>query len=112
MTLVVGDADTAIAYGSGDVPVLATPRVLALAEQAAVAAIGKAIKPEQTSVGIYADLHHVKATAVGAVIMARAELLAADGRKLSFEFTITEGDETVAYGTHQRVVVNRDRFET
>ncbi len=110
VTLVVGDSDTAIAYGSGDVPVLATPRVLALAEQAAVMAIGEELGPDKTSVGIHADLHHVKATAVGGVVAASAKLVAVDGRKLSFNFTVTEGDETVAHGTHQRVVVNRDRF--
>lgn len=108
--LVVGDSDTAIAYQSGDVPVLATPRVLALAEQAAVAAIGTEVEPGQTTVGIYADVQHVKATAVGASVTARATVVAVDGRKLSFDFTVTEGEDTVAQGTHRRVVVDRDRF--
>ncbi|MDJ0952981.1 MAG: hotdog domain-containing protein [Acidimicrobiia bacterium] len=110
VSLTVSAADTAIAYGSGDVPVLATPRVLALAEQAAVAAIAEHLEEGQTSVGIHAELHHVKATAVGAVVQARAEVKDVTGRGLTFEFTVTEGGETVAYGTHQRVVVARTRF--
>ena len=109
-SLVVGDQDTAIAHGSGDVAVLATPRVLALAEQAAVAAIADQLEEGQTSVGIHAELHHVKATNVGGVVQARAKVLAVSGRGLTYEFTVTEGGETVAFGTHQRVIVDRDRF--
>jgi len=110
ISLVVGEQDTAIAYRSGDVPVLATPRVLALAEEAAVAAIADQLGPEQTSVGIHAELHHVKATLVGGKIVARAEVLNVSGRGLTYEFTVTEGRETVAHGTHQRVIIDRDRF--
>lgn len=110
--LTVGEGDTAIAYGSGDVPVLATPRVLALAEQAAVAAVAHLIDSDQTTVGIHADLHHVKATGVGGAVVARAEVVDADGRALTLEFTVTEDGETVAYGTHQRVIVDRARFES
>ena len=112
VTLFVGDSDTAISHGSGDVPVLATPRVLALAEQAAVAAIAESLGPGQTSVGVHAELHHVKATKVGQAVTAVAEVLAVTGRQITFEFQVTEGDEVAAYGTHQRVVVNRDRFMT
>lgn len=110
VTLVVGDNDTALAHGSGDVPVLATPRVLALAEQAAVAALGEGLDQGQTSVGVHAELHHVKATRLGAAVTVRAVVLAAAGRTITFEFRVGEGDEVVAHGTHRRVVVDRDRF--
>ena len=112
VTLVVGDHDTAIAYGSGDVPVLATPRVLALAEQAAVAALDDDLEPGQTTVGIHAELHHVKATQLDQAVTARAEVLSVEGRRITFEFTVLEAEEIVAYGTHQRVVVDRSRFES
>ncbi|MCP4965615.1 MAG: thioesterase [bacterium] len=108
VSLVVADDDTAVAYRSGDVPVLATPRVVALAEQAAVAAIE--VEPSQTTVGIYIDIHHLKATSVGGAVTAGATVVAMEGRKISFEFTVTEGEATVAHGTHTRVVVDRDRF--
>jgi predicted thioesterase len=110
VTLVVGEEDTAIALGSGDVPVLATPRLLALAEQAAVAAIANQLMPSQTSVGIHAEIHHVKATRVGQTVVVRSEVLDVNDRGLTFEFSVTEGSETVAYGSHKRVLVERDRF--
>jgi predicted thioesterase len=110
VTLVVGDEDTAIVHGSGDVAVLATPRVLALAEQAAVAAIAGSLPAGHTSVGIHAEVHHVKATRVGGIVQARAAVSDSTGRTITFEFTVTEGDETVAYGTHKRVVVDWERF--
>ena len=89
---------------------LATPRVLALAEQAAVAAIARDLDVGETSVGVHAELHHVKATDVGGVVNARAVVVEKAGRTITFDFTVAEGDETVAYGTHRRVVVDRDRF--
>ena len=110
VTLVVGETDTAISHGSGDVPVLATPRVLALSEQAAVAALGDELDGDQTSVGVHAEIHHVKATRLGAAVTARAEVAAVEGRRGLFEYRVTEGDEVAAYGTHQRVIVARDRF--
>ena len=110
VSLVVGDEDTAIAHRSGDVAVLATPRVLALAEEAAVAAVAADIPHGHTSVGTHAELHHVKATRVGATVRARAVVVASTGRNITLEFTVKEGDETVAYGTHRRVTVDRERF--
>jgi predicted thioesterase len=109
VTLVVGEGDTAIAHGSGDVPVLATPRVLALAEQAAVAALGD-VGEGVTSVGVHAELHHVKATALDQAVTARADVVAVVGRRVSFAFQVTEAGDTVAHGTHQRVIVDRERF--
>ncbi len=108
--LEVGKADTAIEYGSGDVPVLATPRVVALAEEAAVAAVRQRLMAGQTSVGIHVDIHHVKATRAGGVVVAQAKLVAEEDKKLSFEFEVLEGEQRVAFGTHERVIVDRDRF--
>jgi fluoroacetyl-CoA thioesterase len=110
VSLVVGVADTARAHHSGDVSVLATPRVLALAEQAACRAIADKLEDADTSVGVEAEIHHVKATRVGGEVTARARLVDSDEKNLSFEFTVTEDDETVAYGTHRRVIVDRARF--
>ena len=112
VTLVVGEADTAIAHASGDVPVLATPRILALAEQAAVAALGEDLTPEMTSVGVHAELHHVKSTNVGSVVTASAEVIAVRGRKISYEFQVVEDGKVVAYGTHRRAIVRREDFQS
>jgi fluoroacetyl-CoA thioesterase len=90
VSAVVADADTAISAGSGDVPVLATPRLLALAEAAAVAAIAPHLAPGMTSVGTSASLEHRRASPVGAEVVVEAELTEVDGRRLMFSFIARE----------------------
>jgi fluoroacetyl-CoA thioesterase len=70
----VGDGDTAAALGSGDVAVLATPRVLALAERATVQAVAGALDPDETTVGAHVELDHLRPSFVGASIPDRATL--------------------------------------
>ncbi|MGS2615449.1 thioesterase family protein [Micromonospora sp. LZ34] len=108
--LTVTDADTAQAVGSGDVPVLGTPRVLALAEAATVAATATRIQPGSTTVGVRVELEHLAATPVGRTVVAQARLAKVDGRRLLFEVTVTEGGEPVAEGRVERVLVDRQRF--
>jgi fluoroacetyl-CoA thioesterase len=116
VSAVVADADTAISAGSGDVPVLATPRLLALAEAAAVAAIAPHLPPGMTSVGTSASLEHRRASPVGAEVVVEAELTEVDGRRLMFSFIAREsgqdGDEdlVVGAGTVERVLVDRVAF--
>src|SRR5690349_23124694 len=90
VSAVVADEDTAISAGSGDVPVLATPRLLALAEAAAVAAIAPHLAPGMTSVGTSASLEHRRASPVGAEVVVEAELTEVDGRRLMFSFIARE----------------------
>jgi predicted thioesterase len=106
----VTDAMTAESIGSGDVPVLGTPAVLALAERAACAAIAEGLDAGDTSVGSSVELEHLAPTPVGGRVTARSKLIAADGRKLSFEFTVFDDAGEVARGRHHRFVVNREKF--
>ena len=108
--LTVTDADTAQAVGSGDVPVLGTPRVLALAEAATVAATATRMPSGSTTVGVRVELDHRAATPVGGTVVARARLAKVDGRRLLFEVSVTEGDTTVAEGRVERLLVDRQRF--
>ncbi|MFI6784322.1 thioesterase family protein [Micromonospora sp. NPDC050276] len=108
--LTVTDADTAQAVGSGDVPVLGTPRVLALAEAATVAATATGMPPGSTTVGTRVELEHLAPTVVGRTVRAQALLAAVDGRRLSFEVTVSDGDQTVARGRVDRIMVDRKRF--
>ncbi|MEH0932702.1 thioesterase family protein [Micromonospora sp. CPCC 205558] len=108
--LTVTDADTAQAVGSGDVPVLGTPRVLALAEAATVAATATGMPPGSTTVGTRVELEHLAPTVVGRTVRAQALLAAVDGRRLSFEVTVSDGDQTVARGRVERILVDRGRF--
>jgi predicted thioesterase len=90
VSAVVADADTAISAGSGDVPVLATPRLLAMAEAATVAAIAPHLPPGMTSVGTSASIEHRLASPVGAEVVVEAELTEVDGRRLMFSFIARE----------------------
>ena len=110
VTHAVAEADTATAFGSGDVPVLATPRVLALLEEATVAAVAPSMADGQTTVGTRISLEHQAATPVGRTVIASARLVAVDGRRLEFEVTLTDGATVAAFGTVERVVVDRARF--
>ena len=111
ITTVVGPADTAAALGSGDVPVLGTPRLLALAEAATVQAVATALAPGQTSVGTRVRLEHTAPSPVGMRVTVTAELTAVDGRRLTFRVEAVDASGTVAgLGTVERVVVDRDTF--
>jgi fluoroacetyl-CoA thioesterase len=118
VSLIVTEADTALAVGSGDVPVLATPRLLALAESATVVAVASHLNPGQTTVGTAVRLEHRRASPVGAHVTVGAELTSMDGPRLSFSvtarhFTGPADDETgdiIAVGTVERAVVDRARF--
>ncbi|MEH0822642.1 thioesterase family protein [Micromonospora sp. URMC 105] len=108
--LTVTDADTAQAVGSGDVPVLGTPRLLALAEAATVAATATHLPAGSTTVGSRVELEHRAATPVGRTVVAHARLAEVAGRRLVFEVTVTDGAETVAEGRVERALVDRQRF--
>ena len=113
LRVAVTEADTAQAAGSGDVPVLATPRLLALAEAACVAAIAPRMTPSLTSVGIAARLEHRQASPVGAELDIEAELTEIDGARLVFVFIARPADgadQVIGAGTLERVVVDRERF--
>jgi fluoroacetyl-CoA thioesterase len=108
--LTVADADTALALGSGDVPVLGTPRLVALAEAATVAAITAHLEPGRTTVGTRVELDHQAATVVGGRVTALAVLAKVDGRRLTFDIVVREGTEQIAEGRVERVIVDRERF--
>lgn len=110
VTLVVGDADTAVALGSGDVAVLATPRVVALVEQAAVAALDGALPVGSTSVGMRVQLDHLRPTAVGVTVVADAVLERIEGRRLVFTVSVSDPGGLVAAGRVTRVLVEVERF--
>lgn len=107
---VVEESDTSIALGSGDVPVLGTPRLLALAEEATVAAVTGALDPGSTTVGYRVALEHRAPTAVGEKVRAEAVLAEVDGRSLVFRVTVSDGSGPVANATITRVVVDRAGF--
>jgi fluoroacetyl-CoA thioesterase len=108
--LEVTDEDTAIAMHSGEVAVLATPRVVALAEEAACAAIVGHLAKGQTSVGMRVQLDHLAPSAVGSHVRAEATLEQVEGRRLIFKVAIEDERGLVAAGKVTRVIVEIARF--
>jgi fluoroacetyl-CoA thioesterase len=101
---------TAEAMGSGDVPVLATPAIVATVERLAVASLADALPPGTTTVGARVELEHLAPTPVGALVSVTVRLVAVDGRRLTFEFEASDPRGVVARGTHLRVAVEREAF--
>jgi fluoroacetyl-CoA thioesterase len=110
LTFTVTATDTAEAVGSGSLPVLGTPRLLAWCEAATCAAIEPALDPGETSVGTRVELEHVRASAVGAEVEVTATPLHQDGRLHRFGVQAREGGRVVATGEVTRVVVDAERF--
>jgi predicted thioesterase len=108
--LVVTAQDTAVALGSGDVPVLGTPRVVALAEAATVAAVASVLPDGRTTVGTRVEVRHEAPTPLGRRVEAVAILVGVDGRRLTFDVTVRDGETVLATAVVERVVVDRDRF--
>ncbi len=110
VVVAVDDADTAIALGSGEVPVLGTPRVVAMLEEAACKALEGTLDPGTTSVGMRIQLDHVAPTAVGHKVRAEATLERVEGRRLTFAVSMRDERGLVAVGKITRVVVDVERF--
>ena len=110
VTLVVQDTDTAIALRSGDVPVLGTPRLVALAEEASVKVVEGTLPAGHTTVGMRVQLDHLAPSAIGSTVTASAKLEKVEGRRLKFSVSVNDARGLVAAGKVTRVVVERDRF--
>ncbi len=102
---------TARHLGSGSVAVFATPEMVRLMERAAVAALAPHLAPGQQSVGTLVNVRHLAATPLGATVTARAELVAVDGRRLTFRVSAHDGTEIIGEGTHERALIDLARFE-
>ena len=109
-TLVVDMSKTAEAMGSGDMPVLATPMMVALMENAAMLAVKDALPEGATTVGGHINVSHVKPTGLGQEVSAIAELTAAEGKKLTFHVAAYQWDTLIGEGEHVRFIVDRERF--
>ena len=102
--------DTAQEVGSGSLLVYATPCMVALMEGAACDAIADFLPEDKTSVGTMLNISHVAATPVGLEVRAEAEVTAVEGSKLTFQISAYDESGLIGEGTHQRVIVNTQRF--
>ena len=108
--LMVTDAVTAMEIGSGDMPVLATPMMMALMENAAMLAIKEELPEGCTTVGGHIESSHLKPSKVGDVVRAEAEVTKVDGKKIDFKVTAYSGDTLIGEGTHLRFIVDKEKF--
>lgn len=108
--IMVSEDDTAIAYGSGSVAVLATPRLVALCEEAAIQAIAGQLDAGSTSVGMRVQFDHLAPTMVGSPVKAEATLEKVAGRRLTFTVSASDPRGLIAAGKVTRVVVDIERF--
>ena len=106
----VEKADTALEVGSGSLLVYATPCMVALMEGAACEAIEAALPEGKTSVGTEISIKHIAATPVGMAVRAEAEVTAVDGNAISFAVAAYDEKGKIGEGTHQRYIVNTQRF--
>ena len=109
--LVVGEQHTAPRIGSGRIRVLATPVMINLIEAAALAAVEQSLPENHQSLGTHLDITHIAATPVGMRVRATAEVLRVEGRTIYFRVTAEDEREVIGEGTHERVVVNVERFD-
>jgi predicted thioesterase len=106
----VGTKHTAEAWGSGDVPVFGTPSLVALLESAAVNAVAGHLAAGETTVGTWIEVSHLAGSPVGVDVRAEAELVAVEGRKLTFVVVAYDNRDKIGECRHQRMMVSRDRF--
>ncbi|MGC9348067.1 MAG: thioesterase family protein [Anaerolineae bacterium] len=107
---VVTENDTAAVYGSGLVPVLSTPHLIALMEAASQRAIQSALDDDESAVGVSIDMRHLAPTPVGMEVRVRAELLEVKGRRLRFHIEAWDEVEKVGEADHERFVIDTARF--
>jgi len=108
--MTVSASDTARELRTGDVPVVGTPAIVRLAEEASVAAIAARLESGTTTVGHRVQLDHLAPTPIGATVRAEALLESVEGRRLTFRISVSDSHGLVAAGRITRVVVERERF--
>lgn len=107
--MVVAQADTALALATGEVPVLGTPRLVQLCEEASVAALGP-MPDGETTVGLRIEITHLAPIAVGSSVIATATLERTEGRRLVFSTSVNDARGLVAAGRVTRVLVDTASF--
>lgn len=108
--LLVEERHLAINVGSGDLPVLATPVMVMLMENAAMKSVADTIAEDETTVGAQVSVSHLRPTPLADTVNATATLVEIDGRKLTFRVIAEDSKGLVGEGTHVRYIVNRERF--
>ena len=109
-TITVGEQHLACNVGSGDLPVFATPMMVALMENAAMLCAQGLLADGESTVGSQISVSHVKPTALGKEVRANATLLSREGRKLTFHVEAHDEQGLIGEGEHIRYIINKEKF--
>lgn len=109
-SLVVGEAQTAAAFGAGGVLVLGTPVMIGLMENAAWKLVQPELPEGESTVGTLVNVRHLAATPMGGHVIATAELTEIDGRRLVFRVSARDDTQLIGEGTHERFRIVLERF--
>jgi fluoroacetyl-CoA thioesterase len=101
---------TAEKAGNKGVPVLSTPMLLQLVEEAAMQCVAPSLEADEITLGTHVDLSHLSPTPVGFIVRTEVEILKVDGRRIEYAFTAFDEREKIAEGTHERYVTSREKF--
>jgi predicted thioesterase len=101
---------TAEKAGNKGVPVLSSPMLLQLVEEAAMQCIAPLLDADELTLGTHVDLAHLSPTPVGLIVRTEVEILKVDGRRVEYAFTAFDEREKIAEGTHERYVTSREKF--
>ncbi len=108
---IVTEENIASTMGSGCLRVFATPAMCCLMEKAASELMDSLVEEGSTTVGTALNIAHTAATPVGMEVVAKAEITAVEGRKISFKITASDEAGEIGYGTHERFIVFKEKFQ-
>lgn len=111
-TTMVTEQNTALALGSGTVEVFATPAMINLIEYTCARSVEDELESGQTTVGTNLNISHDAPTPIGMEVSCKSELVKVDGRALSFEVEVVDDQGIVGRGTHDRFIVDKERFQS
>lgn len=109
-TMIVEEKHLACYVGSGDLPVFATPMMMALMENAAMLCVADELENGSSTVGGQISSSHIKPTGLGKTVTATAELISAEGRKLKFKVSASDEGGLIGEGEHLRFIIDKEKF--
>lgn len=109
-TMIVEEQHLACNVGSGDLPVFATPMMMALMENAAMLCVADELENGSSTVGGQISSSHLKPTGLGKTVTATAELISAEGRKLKFKVSASDEGGLIGEGEHLRFIIDKEKF--
>ena len=109
-TITVTEEMTAQSLGSGERPVLATPKMIALMENTAFRSVKTYLEDGQGTVGTLIQVKHMAATPVGMEISIETKLVKIDRKRLVFEVRAFDAVDCIGEGVHERFIISNDRF--